>query len=79
MMNVSIVVDKNGLTSEQISISEEEELAINNSYEVASERSGTEYVQQEKDRLYWCFLGTLRIGGVTELYRYVHEAKNNAG
>lgn len=74
-MNVSISVEKNGLTAEQISISEEEELAIKNAYEVVSERCGADYVQQEKDRLYWCFLGALRIGGIAGLERYAKEAK----
>lgn len=74
-MNISIAVDKNGLTAEQIFISEEEELAIKNAYEVVSERCGIDYMQKEKDRLYWCFLGILRIGGIAGLERYAHEAK----
>lgn len=74
-MNVNVAVDKKGSSFEQFSLSEEEELAIKKAYQIVIKKGGAEYVRKHKERLYWCFLGVLRIGGIAGLEEYVHNAK----
>ena len=78
-MNISITIDERGSITEQINLSEEEKLAIKKAYRVVSERCRVEHTMQQKENIYWCLLGALRIGGVDGLERYIQEAKINKG
>lgn len=77
-MVLTLEVDQNGATIENVTLSDEEELAIEEAHEIVSRRcaeAGVKYAEDQRRLMYWCFMGALRIGGVNELMRYAREAK----
>ena len=72
------MVDDKGATIECIALSDEEKAAVEKAKEIVARRyteAGAEYGEEQERWMYWCFMGALRIGGVSELMRYVREAK----
>jgi hypothetical protein len=77
-MNVSHSFDESGTMLERVELSEEEARAIGKAHEIAVERcaaAGVGYGEKQKEWMYWCLMGALRIGGIDEMMRYVREAK----
>lgn len=77
-MTVEWETNRNGAVIENVALSDEEKVAIDEAYEIVAKRcaeAGVEYGEEQRKLMYWCFMGALRIGGIKELMRYVRESK----
>ena len=77
-MQILSSFDDNGAAIECAVLSDDEKSAVAQAKEIVARRcaeAGVKYSEEQEQWMYWCFMGALRIGGVSELMRYVQEAK----
>ena len=76
-MTVERKIDENGAVTEIITLTEEENAAVNTAREIVSERYkqlGTEQTAWEKEHLEYALQGKLRFGCVEEMLHWAKTA-----
>ena len=81
-MTVERKVDENGAVAEIITLTEEENAAVNTAREIVSERYkqlGMERTAWEKEHLEYALRGELRFGGIEEMLHWAKTASIGKG